>query len=55
MQLPDSTEKLEASERAGAPGIQTAGINRHTLPGMNQQWSCAWRPSAGGSRDGEAP
>lgn len=28
--LPDSTEKLEASERAGALGIQAAGINRHS-------------------------
>ena len=30
MWLPDSTEKLEASERAGALGIQAAGINRHS-------------------------
>ena len=42
--LPDSTEKLEASERAGALGIQAAGIG--TLPGTTQQRSSVRSPSA---------
>ena len=43
--LPDSTEKLEASERAGALRIQAVRINRHSHRRHSAKVT-VWSPSA---------
>lgn len=40
VRLPDSTEKLEASARAGALGIQAVRIERHSHRSTQQRSPC---------------